>query len=121
MVYIGTTSYDGGAAYIDVHAAERSADGLRISGTIGDGQYEGDVLVEFGRTEEVTFVDAWLGGSGYREFAARFDLDRLQKDLLASLRGMGLLGFRQDAPHIERPVRSVAGVAGPGPLWEGAA
>lgn len=85
MVYIGTTAVDGRAVYFDVHATERSKAGLRVCGMIGDGQYEGEVLIEIGTDTEVTFADAWLGADGFREFIGRCDLPTLCDDLLASL------------------------------------
>ena len=71
MIYIGTNAINGSAVYFDVYSAEVQGHGMRISGTIGDGCYEGDVLVEVGRSDCVTFADAWLGGSGFAEFLSR--------------------------------------------------
>ena len=65
MIYIGTTQDNGSAIYFDIHAAERQGRGMRFCGTLGDGSYEGEVLVEVGSNDCVTFADAWLGGYGF--------------------------------------------------------
>jgi hypothetical protein len=121
MVYIGTTAEDGSAVYFDVRSIERCTDGIRVTGTIGDGQYEGEVLVELGSSSEVTFVDAWLGGLGYREFITRFDREVLQQDLLDSLRSIPLLGLRRVLPHGHQGLRGAGYADDNGPLWRGVA
>ena len=117
MMYIDTISEDGSAIYFDVHTAERLGHGVRISGTIGDGCYEGEVLIELGPAESVTFADAWLGGLGYNEFVGRCDLSNLQKDLLESVREMTFFHAPRMQPHgFNRKTReSVAGEDLP--LW----
>ena len=102
MVYIGTTKNSGSAIYFDIYSAVRQGRGMRISGTIGDGCYEGEVLVEVGRSESVTFADAWLGGSGFVEFLDRCGSDVLEQALLDSVREMPLLHARRSQPHCNR-------------------
>jgi hypothetical protein len=99
MIYIGTSENNGSAIYFDVHSAERQGRGLRISGTIGDGCYEGEVLVEVGRSDSVTFADAWLGGSGFAEFLSRCSADVLERALLETVREMPLFKNRRGRPH----------------------
>ena len=99
MIYIGTTEDNGSAIYFDIYAAERQGRGMRISGTIGDGCYEGEVLVEVGRNDSVTFADAWLGGSGFSEFIDRCGSDVLEGALLESVREMPLFQTRRSQPH----------------------
>lgn len=99
MIYIGTTESNGSAIYFDIYSAVRKGRGLRISGTIGDGCYEGEVLVEVGRNDSVTFADAWLGGPGFSEFMERCNSDVLEKALLDSVREMPLLHGRRSQPH----------------------
>jgi hypothetical protein len=99
MIYIGTTEDNGSAIYLDVHAAERQGCGMRFSGTIGDGCYEGEVLVEIGQTDCVTFADAWLGGSGFSEFIHRCGSDALERALLESVREMPSFHTRPSQPH----------------------
>jgi len=99
MIYIGTTEDNGSAIYFDIYATERQGRGMRISGTIGDGCYEGDVLVEVGRNDSVTFADAWLNGSGFTEFIDRCGSDLLESALLESVRDMPLRHVRRSQPH----------------------
>ena len=85
MIYIGTTEDNGSAIYFDIHTAEQQGRGMRICGTLGDGCYEGEVLVEIGNSDCVTFADAWLGGSGFSEFMGRCSADVLKRALLPCL------------------------------------
>ena len=117
MIYIGTTQDNGSAIYFDIHAAERQGRGMRISGTVGDGCYEGEVLVEVGRNDCVTFVDAWLGGTGFREFIDRCSGGDLEEALLDSVRGMPIFQSRNDQPHWNSGFCSVGQLREPGPLW----
>lgn len=99
MIYIGTTENNGSAIYFDIHSAERQGRGMRFSGTVGDGCYEGEVLVEIGRSESVTFADAWLGGSGFQEFIERCGMTMLEESLLESVREMPFFCSRRSQPH----------------------
>lgn len=117
MIYIGTTDNSGSAIYFDIHAAVRQGGGMRISGTIGDGCYEGEVLVEVGRSDSVTFADAWLGGSGFAEFIARCGSDVLEKALLASVRELPLRHVRRSKPHAHSMTCAGALVTESSPVW----
>jgi hypothetical protein len=117
MVYIGTTENNGSAIYFDVHFAERRGRGLSISGTIGDGCYEGEVLVEIGRSDSVTFADAWLGGSGFAEFISRCGVDVLERALLETLREMPLFHKRSGRPHGNSPAYAGAMTCERPPRW----
>ena len=99
MIYIGTTENSGSAIYFDIYSTVRQGRGMRISGTIGDGCYEGEVLVEVGHNDSVTFADAWLGGTGFTEFINRCDSDVLKKALLESIRELQLFRTRRSQPH----------------------
>lgn len=99
MIYIGTTENNGSAIYFDIHSAERQGRGMRLSGTIGDGCYEGEVLVETGRSESVTFADAWLGGSGFAEFIDRCGMTMLEEALLETVREIPFFCARRSLPH----------------------
>ena len=117
MIYVGTTRDNGSAIYFDIHSAERSWRGVRISGTIGDGCYEGEALVELGRSESVTFADAWLGGEGFSEFIERCDQLSLENCLLDSVREIPIFHPSRIQPH--GPHREGRGVviAEDLPLW----
>ncbi|MDH3453886.1 MAG: hypothetical protein OEL80_01985 [Desulfuromonadales bacterium] len=117
MIYIGTTRYSGSAIYFDIYATVRQGRGMRISGTVGDGCYEGEVLVEVGRSESVTFADAWLNGSGFVEFLDRCGADALEKALLESVREMPLQHARRSRPHGNRPTYGEALVSESAIVW----
>lgn len=117
MIYIGATESNGSAIYFDIYAAERHGCGMRISGTIGDGCYEGDVLVEVGRNDSVTFADAWLGGSGFSEFIDRCGSDLLKSALLESLRDLPLRHARRSQPHGNSLAYTGTTVAESLPAW----
>ena len=85
MIYIGTTNFDGRAIYFDIYSHESACCALNISGTIGDGFYEGEVLIELGKHQSVTFADEWLGGQGFSEFMSRCDLSAVKQYLIDSV------------------------------------
>jgi hypothetical protein len=99
MVYIGATTDNGSAIYFDAYAVERQGRKRRISGVIGDGCYEGEVLVETGCGDCVTFADAWLGGPGFVEFLSRCGADTLERALLDTVREMPYCHFHRSKPH----------------------
>lgn len=117
MIYIGTTQDNGSAIYFDVYSAERQGRGMRFSGTLGDGSYEGEVLVEVGHIDCVTFADAWLGGSGFSEFIERCSLDDLESALLESVRELPLFQSRAIQPHCHSLPCAANSVAETLPLW----
>lgn len=122
MIYIGTTEADGQAIYLDIHAVERRGQDLRVSALIGDGCYEGEVLVECAAQPCITFADAWLGGTGLTEFLQRSGTRWLQQQLVASVRDYvtetscgTAWGSRGARPHPVQRRREV--VAEPLPVW----
>lgn len=117
MIYIGTTGNNGSAIYFDIYAAVRQRRGMRISGTIGDGCYEGEVLVEVGSSDSVTFADAWLGGAGFNEFMERCGSDLLTSALLESVRELPLPNGRRSWPHGNSPAVLDTVVAESAPAW----
>jgi hypothetical protein len=121
MIYIGNAANNGSAIYFDIHSAERQGRGMRFSGTVGDGCYEGEVLVEIGRTESVTFADAWLGGSGFNEFVDRCGMTMLEEALLESVRELPFFCARPSQPHGHSGVSNVPQVADPFSSWRSGA
>ncbi len=117
MIYIGTTEINGSAIYFDIYATERQGRCVRISGTIGDGCYEGEVLVEIGHNDSVTFADAWLGGPGFSEFIDRCGSDVLQSALLESVREMSLFQTRRSQPH-GNSTSYTGTIAESSPVWQ---
>lgn len=117
MIYIATTQDNGSAIYFDIHAAERQGSGMRFCGTLGDGSYEGEVLVEIGQNDCVTFADAWLGGYGFSEFMQRCSPDALRRALLDSVREMPFFQSRASQPHSHALPCVADSVAEDTPLW----
>ncbi|HKI50755.1 MAG TPA: hypothetical protein VJ995_01670 [Geothermobacteraceae bacterium] len=85
MIYIGTTESPGQAIYLDIHAIEQQGNQTSVSALVGDGCYEGEVLIEFADQPAVTYADTWLGGAGLDEFLQRAGQAWLRKQLLDSV------------------------------------
>ena len=117
MIYIGTTENNGSAIYFDIYSTERQGRSMRISGIIGDCCYEGEVLVEIGSNNSVTFADAWLGGSGFSEFIDRCGSDALESALLESVLEMPLFQARRSQPH-GNSTGYAGTVAESSPIWQ---
>jgi hypothetical protein len=117
MIYIGTTQDNGSAIYFDIHTAERQGRGMHFCGTLGDGSYEGEVLVEIGGDDCVTFADAWIGGSGFSDFVDRCGAEFLERALLDSVREMSVFQSRPSQPHSHSLPCRAKGVAESLPLW----
>jgi hypothetical protein len=83
----------GETVYLDIHHAEWrnrcGADHWAVSALLGDGWYEGEVLIEAGEQLEVTFADEWLGRPGVGEFLSRVGRETLLKALREALTGQG--------------------------------
>lgn len=120
MVYIGTSQEQGQAIYFDIHAIRKVRQGLEVCGTVGDGCYEGEVLVECGAVDEVTFADAWLGGEGLPGFLGRCDEVWLRGALIEAARG-SLGEMARPKPHRPGRRRGAGSVAEAGPVWGAAA
>jgi hypothetical protein len=71
----------GETVYLDIHYAEwRQRSGAprwAVSALLGDGWYEGEVLIEGGEQVQVTFADEWLGDSRIRELFGRVGRENL--------------------------------------------
>ena len=117
MIYIGTTQNNGSAIYFDIYAAEQQGHDVRFCGILGDGLYEGEVLVEVGRHDCVTFADAWLGGTGFSEFMERCSSEVLERALLDSVREMPVFQSRPSQPHNHSLPCLASNVAEELPQW----
>ena len=110
MVYISATEMDGRGIYFDTHSVERNGNGVMVRGMVGDGCYEGEVLIEIDRETEVTFVDQWLGDAEAALFLSRCDDDSLRAALVEAALEMPLVrqvrgdGHRDPAPHVYLPL-----------------
>jgi len=116
MVYIGTSQEQGQAIYFDIHAIRKVRQGLEVCGIVGDGCYEGEVLVECGAQDAVTFADAWLGGAGLAGFLNRCDEAWLRGALIEAARG-SLVDPARPRPHSPGRRRGAGSVAEEGPGW----
>lgn len=108
MVWLDTMTVAGQGIYLDIWKREKSRSfaGMElVSGILGDGIYEGEVLVELAPEHcEVTFIDQVLDPASLRDFLGRFDQDQLCLDLrralgpLPDVEAPALPFFRHDAP-----------------------
>ena len=112
MIWLQTEEHHGNALYLDIHRVEQSQHGERIcfsvSGTLGDGHDEGEVLVEIGSMSEVTFVDEWLPGTKVPAFVAEVGRETVGAALVEAV--AELLFCVESFPSLEaRPRRKVTG------------
>jgi len=125
MVWLDVTGNNGSALYFVTDRVERlqgrGAAGFSVSGIVGDGQYEGEVIVEVGAAVEVTYVDAWLAAGAFDAFERRIDLDRVTAALTeVAERAAGGLGGRA-AGSGERRAGRHGRVAESSPAWRAVA
>lgn len=74
--------------YFVIHHQEESfaGSGTRIvSGTLGDGWYEGEVAVEVGDRQGVTFADEWFDRNGLQAFFDRVGREQICAALFQAL------------------------------------
>lgn len=95
MVWLGISAENGAAVYLDIHDIERrSLWGelvYAVSATLGDGQFEAQVLVEIGGSVEITLADPWVSAQQAREFFARVGLERLRQAVCEAVLGMRVM------------------------------
>jgi hypothetical protein len=81
MIVLGIQQETAGAVYFDIHHLQVGQEGPQprytVSGTLGDGWYEGEISVNFGGELEITFADEWLDRAALREFFSRVDRDEV--------------------------------------------
>ena len=92
MVWLDVAGYDGNALYFVTDRIERLSgmrtEGFTVSGILGDGGYEGEVIVEVGENPQVTFVDAWLARGDFSRFVASIDRERVSAALTEVAAGL---------------------------------
>jgi hypothetical protein len=85
MIWLDMTEENGSGLYLDIRGIEpRRSSGdtvFAISGVLGDGQDEADVLLEVGDEVAVVFVDEWLGKLRQGGLFARVSREDLMKAL----------------------------------------
>lgn len=105
MVYLCNGDESGLAVYLDLHALERKARGFVLCGTVGDGHYEGEVLIEIGAGAEVTFADAWLDPRALERFFDRVRRSAVEGALVEAagdlVKGLGGEAVER-RPHVYR-------------------
>ncbi|WP_432820977.1 hypothetical protein [Trichloromonas sp.] len=125
MVWLDVTGSNGSALYFVTDRIERQqgrgAAGFTLAGIVGDGQYEGEVIVEVGAVPEVTYIDAWLAARDFSAFERRIDLVQVTAALTAiAERVIGGLGGQASCFGERRAGRS-GRVAEASPVWRAVA
>lgn len=115
MVWLPVAGENGNALYLDIHSAElrhRAGEALfAVTGTLGDGLFEGLVLVEVSEEKtEVTFADAWLSAAELRAFFQRTDRAAVEAGLAEAAAAM--VFCVDNFPSLAgRPRREVVGLS----------
>lgn len=83
MLVLPLREQNGAAIYLDIHHVEWRQKGgawqYAVSALLGDGWYEGEVLIEAGDRVQLTFADEWLGGGEIRDLFRRVSRESLQQ------------------------------------------
>ena len=112
MIWLDMTEENGRGLYLDIRGIEprrlRGDTVFTISGVLGDGQDEADVLLDVGNEVEVVFVDDWLNKVRQGGLFARVS----REDLVGALveRAAGMSFCIESFPALEgRPKQRVRG------------
>jgi hypothetical protein len=96
MLVVTLGEQSGETVYLDIHHLEwRQESGKpqwAVSALLGDGWYEGEVLVEVGEKSEVTFADEWLGRPQIGDLFRRLGRERLREALVTAVRTVSANG-----------------------------
>lgn len=96
------------ALYLDVHHVEITDNReLRLCALLGDGWYEGEVLIEIGTQVRVTLADLYLDEEGIRPFLERVGRESLERAVTAAVTRMRFAvdsGMRKRQPLSKRVV-----------------
>lgn len=108
MVWLQPAKENGNALYLDIHRVEQQREGYAVTGMLGDGHGECEVLVEVGATVEVTYVDEWLPGRSLPAFMIAAGRDAVTAAVSAA--AADLVFCVENFPSIKnRPRRQVTG------------
>jgi hypothetical protein len=95
------------ALYLDIHHVEFTDQGaLRVCALLGDGWYEGEVLIEVGDQVNVTLADLYLDETAIRPLLQRIGRDALEQAVGGAVSRMkfavdgGMRGRRPSVPRI---------------------
>jgi len=112
MVWLDLIEENGSGIYLDIRHIESRGRGegttFAISGVLGDGRAEAEVLVEVEEAVEVTFVDEWLDTGRLHDLFSMVDREAL---LTAVAARAGEMSFCLESfPSLEgRPRQRVSG------------
>jgi hypothetical protein len=92
MIWLDMTEENGRGLYLDIRGIEtrrrRGETVFTISGVLGDGQDEAEVLLEVGNEVEVVFVDEWLSNVRQAGLFARVNREEMVRALIKGTSGM---------------------------------
>lgn len=112
MIWLDMTEENGSALYLDIRGIEprrrRGETVFAISGVLGDGRDEAEVLLDVGSGVEVVFVDEWLGEGRLEGLLARVSREELVRALAESAAGIAFCIESFPAPE-GRPRQRVRG------------
>lgn len=108
MVTIETGTATGATLYLDIHHAELTPAGVRLCAILGDGWYEGEVILEVGEEIALTFADLYLDEGKIRPFLRRTDRGELERAVGAAV---GPMKFSVDGRARGRRVQPAGVVA----------
>ncbi len=115
MICLSVAENTHATIYLDVHHVEknsRNPETFSVSGTLGDGPYEGEVLLEISDDVEVTFVDSWMDQKSLRRF---FDRNGREMVCAALREAANSMVFRlENLPTSEKPASEKVVAFGPG-------
>ncbi len=95
MVWLNAANENGSGLYLNIHRIEERAGSLfALHGTVGDGYYEGEVVIEVGEGTDITFADDWLDRSALNEFFGH--VDRADVESALAERASELLSIEED-------------------------
>jgi hypothetical protein len=108
--------------YFVIHHQELSSAGgptWVVSGILGDGWYEGEVAVEIGARQGVTFADEWFDRPALHAFFDRVGRDQICSALYQALASADRKGFFVSAAETTRTVPHCAAGTGHGLVGSG--
>ena len=99
MLVLTLGEQTGETVYLDIHHAEwrqhTGAAHWAVSALLGDGWYEGEVLIESGEQVQVTFADEWIGHYQIGELFDRVGRENLLGAIREAVAGRRFEDFPQ--------------------------
>lgn len=101
MLVLTLGEQTGETVYLDIHHAEwrqrTGAPHWAVSALLGDGWYEGEILIEAGEQVQVTFADEWIGHSQIGELFNRVGRENLLVAIREAVAGRRI----EEIPHLK--------------------